>query len=325
MFVESSHPAASSQLPSGCDLVRAGKITEALHVLDASPVSAQPLAAVRHATALAECHLARGDLARAELAGERVRAYTTYEGLPAGLAAYTLGEIASAQGDADLASLRYHEASEHLEPDLDDPDLVPWRSGSALALTRLHRPREADRFARQHLELARDGGAPYTVAHALRTAATTNADGTRLALLREAQGILRGVEARRLAAQVETDLAVLLTLEGGVAGASEAVSLLRHAEAYAGREDLFPLQSRIRAILERIGEEPRRILSETLASLTVTEQTTARLAASGMTNREIAAELAVTVKAVEWHLSNVYRKLHIRGRTGLADTMGLAV
>ena len=294
-------------------------------MLDACPVSARALPAVRHAAALTECHLARGDLARAVADGERVRAFTSYDGVPGALAAYTLGEIASAQGNAELASLRYAEASEHLGDDLDDPDLVPWRSGEALALTRLHRPREADRLARQHLALSRDGGTAYTVAHALRTAATTNADGARLVMLREAQAILKDLEARRLAAQVDTDLAVLLTLEGSPSGATEAVTLLRRAEAYAGREDLFPLQSRIRGILERIGEEPRRILSETLASLTVTEQTTARLAAAGMTNREIAAELAVTVKAVEWHLSNVYRKLKIRGRTGLADTMGLAV
>jgi DNA-binding CsgD family transcriptional regulator len=294
-------------------------------MLDASSVSAPPLSAVRHVAAMIECHLARGDLARAVSAGERARAFTSYEGLPGGLAAYMLGEIASAQGNAELASLRYATASEHLGPDLDDPDVVPWRSGAALALTRLHRPREADALAREHLELAREGGTSYVVAQALRTAATTNADGTRLLLLREAQTILKAVEARRLAAQVDTDLAVLLTLQGDAAGAAEAVVLLRGAEAYAGREDLFPLQTRIRGILERIGEEPRRILSETLASLTVTEQTTARLAASGMTNREIAAELAVTVKAVEWHLSNVYRKLKIRGRTGLADTIGMAV
>jgi DNA-binding NarL/FixJ family response regulator len=325
MLVETPHPTASRQLPLGSDLVRAGKITEALHVLDACPESAEALPAVRRAAVLTECHLARGDLARAVSTGERVRAYTSYGGLPGGLAAYTLGEIASAQGNAELASLRYTEASEQLGPVLDDPDLVPWRSGAALALTRLHRPREADQLAREHLALARDGATPYVVAHALRTASTTNADGNRLLLLREAQAILKGVEARRLAAQVDTDLAVLLTLEGRPASAAEAVTLLRRAEAYAGREDLFPLQSRIRAILERLGEEPRRILSETLASLTVTEQTTARLAAAGMTNREIAAELAVTVKAVEWHLSNVYRKLKIRGRTGLADTLGLAV
>jgi DNA-binding CsgD family transcriptional regulator len=325
MLVESPEPTASRQLPAGTDLVRAGRITEALHVLDARPASPEGLPAVRHAAALTECHLARGDLARAVSTGERVRAFTSYAGLSGALAAYTLGEIASAEGDADLASLRYTEASEHLGPDLDDPDLVPWRSGAALALTRLHRPREADQLAREHLALARDGEAPYTVAHALRTAATTNADGTRLLLLREAQSILKELEAHRLTAQVDTDLAVLLTLEGHATDRAEAVALLRRAEAYAGREDLFPLQSRIRGILERIGEEPRRILSETLASLTVTEQTTARLAATGMTNREIAAELTVSVKAVEWHLSNVYRKLKIRGRTGLADTMGLAV
>ena len=49
------------------------------------------------------------------------------------------------------------------------------------------------------------------------------------------------------------------------------------------------------------------------------------MAASGLTNREIAAEMTVTIKAVEWHLSHVYRKLGIPNRTGLADTLGAAV
>ena len=46
------------------------------------------------------------------------------------------------------------------------------------------------------------------------------------------------------------------------------------------------------------------------------------LAALGRTNREIANELFVTVKAVEWHLGNSYRKLDIRGRGALAQALG---
>ena len=49
----------------------------------------------------------------------------------------------------------------------------------------------------------------------------------------------------------------------------------------------------------------------------------AELAASGMSNREIAQQLFVTVKAVEWHLSNVYRKLGIRSRTRLAEALNV--
>jgi DNA-binding CsgD family transcriptional regulator len=47
----------------------------------------------------------------------------------------------------------------------------------------------------------------------------------------------------------------------------------------------------------------------------------AELAAQGRTNREIANELFVTVKAVEWHLGNAYRKLNIRGRSGLGAAL----
>jgi DNA-binding NarL/FixJ family response regulator len=38
----------------------------------------------------------------------------------------------------------------------------------------------------------------------------------------------------------------------------------------------------------------------------------------GHTNREVAAQLFVTDKAVEYHLGNIYRKLDVRSRTELA-------
>jgi DNA-binding CsgD family transcriptional regulator len=55
--------------------------------------------------------------------------------------------------------------------------------------------------------------------------------------------------------------------------------------------------------------------------LTASERRVAELAAAGHTNRQIAVELFVTVKAVEWHLGNVYRKLDIRGRKQLEDAL----
>lgn len=44
----------------------------------------------------------------------------------------------------------------------------------------------------------------------------------------------------------------------------------------------------------------------------------AELAAAGRTNKEIAAEIHLSVKAVEANLSRVYAKLAVRSRSGLA-------
>jgi hypothetical protein len=47
------------------------------------------------------------------------------------------------------------------------------------------------------------------------------------------------------------------------------------------------------------------------------------LAAAGRSNRQIANALFVTVKAVEWHLGNAYRKLDVRGRAELPDVLAI--
>lgn len=59
-------------------------------------------------------------------------------------------------------------------------------------------------------------------------------------------------------------------------------------------------------------------------ALSETERRTAELAAAGRSNREISAELFVSVKTVEMNLTRVYRKLGIRSRSQLALTLSPA-
>jgi DNA-binding CsgD family transcriptional regulator len=55
--------------------------------------------------------------------------------------------------------------------------------------------------------------------------------------------------------------------------------------------------------------------------LTTAERRVAALAASGLSNKEIAQALYISVYTVEAHLSHVYAKLGIRSRTQLAATL----
>lgn len=56
--------------------------------------------------------------------------------------------------------------------------------------------------------------------------------------------------------------------------------------------------------------------------LTASEQRVARLAASGLTNREVAAQLFMSPKTVEANLARIYRKLGIRSRAELGARLG---
>jgi DNA-binding CsgD family transcriptional regulator len=58
-----------------------------------------------------------------------------------------------------------------------------------------------------------------------------------------------------------------------------------------------------------------------LLGLSRSELAVARLVATGLTNREVASELFVSVKTVEYHLRNSYIKLDITSRRALADLL----
>jgi DNA-binding CsgD family transcriptional regulator len=71
---------------------------------------------------------------------------------------------------------------------------------------------------------------------------------------------------------------------------------------------------------ERAADELARLggRSPSGSSLTASERRVADLVAEGLSNKEVAARLVVTVRTVEWHLSSVYEKLGIDSRTALA-------
>jgi DNA-binding CsgD family transcriptional regulator len=73
-----------------------------------------------------------------------------------------------------------------------------------------------------------------------------------------------------------------------------------------------------RAELARIGARKPQQTGE----LTPTEQRVAELASQGLSNKEIAQALFVTVNTVEAHLSHAYAKLGIRSRAQLARAFG---
>jgi DNA-binding CsgD family transcriptional regulator len=78
-----------------------------------------------------------------------------------------------------------------------------------------------------------------------------------------------------------------------------------------------PALERCERELEACGLKPVRRQGSPRPDLTPQEQSIARLVATGRTNREVAAELLLSAKTVEMHLTRIYAKLGISSRARL--------
>ena len=106
------------------------------------------------------------------------------------------------------------------------------------------------------------------------------------------------------------DLGAALRRAGQRSAAREP---LRDALALAQQCGADQLTARVGEELAATGVHLRRVRASGPDSLTPCERRVAELAASGLTNREIAQGLFVSVKTVGTHLGHIYEKLDLQG------------
>jgi DNA-binding CsgD family transcriptional regulator len=196
----------------------------------------------------------------------------------------------------------------------DNPSGMPWRSWAAEGLRRLGRNEEARALAEEELALARRWGDPQAIGASLRVLGLVEGGERGIGLLREAVELLGGSEARLEHARALVDLGAALRRANK---RTEARERLREGVDLAQTVGALGLAERANDEIATTGARPRKILQTGLDALTASERRVAQLAAGGMSNKEIAQTLFVTIKTVEVHLSHAYRKLEISSRTQL--------
>lgn len=199
-----------------------------------------------------------------------------------------------------------------------NPALIPWRSEAALALRALGRHDEARRLAAEEVELARRFGAPRALGIALRVAGVVEEGDEGLRLAREAADVLEGSYARLEHARALVDLGERLRATGRRA---ESRDVLRTALELSHVCGAAALERQAHDALLAVGARPRRVRLTGPDALTTSERRVAQMAERGMSNREIAEALFVTVRTVEFHLAGAYRKLRIDGRKRLSRAL----
>jgi DNA-binding CsgD family transcriptional regulator len=195
---------------------------------------------------------------------------------------------------------------------------IPWRADAALACAQLGETDRALELANEHLDSARDWGAPAVIGNALRVRGLVVGGDEGLELVKEAVEALAASPARLEHARALVDLGAARRRDGKREAARgplrEGLEAARHCGATA-------LVERAHDELITAGARPRRLMFSGVESLTASERRVAGMAAEGMSNREIAQALFVTVKTVENHLSRSYSKLDISSRAQLAEAL----
>jgi len=195
-----------------------------------------------------------------------------------------------------------------------NPAFCGWRSEAALCLHALGNTEEATWQADEDLRLARRWGAPRALGRALRVAGLVRGLPDGLSMLVQAVEVLEKTPARLEHATALVDLGAGLRRAGRRADAKDH---LGRGIDLAIRCGAGPLGRRAETELRATGARPRQPFRTGPNSLTPSEHRVVSLAADGLSNRDIAQQLFVTIKTVEVHLSSAYRKLGVKRREQL--------
>jgi len=230
------------------------------------------------------------------------------------LALGALGFVALSEDDAAAADAAYTRADAVLREggDLTQP-AHRFHADHIEALIRLGQLDRAQALTEAHEARGKLGPRPWAVATALRCRAlVAGARGDSEGGLASAEAAIEAFGDLPLPFERARTLLVRGQLQRRLRQRrAAAVSFEAAAEAFraigAGR-----WADRATAEAERLG-----LVRSDDRALTPSEARIARLAASGMTNREVAAKLFISPKTVESNLARVYDKLGIRSRAEL--------
>jgi len=295
----------------------------------------------------------RGNLAEAEADAENAREHPSFMVRPGVIA---LVEIRLAQGDAAGAAAVWRDAGMDAEPmtgrasvltrnvrarllaasgkrdealaDLracgrmeDDwgvttPAYSTWRADAVALLAELGRTDEARELADEDVARSRKFGEPRALGMSLRAAGRARGS---IEDLDESVSILRPSPARL---ELALSLLALGSAHRRAGKRTAARPPLAEAVELAAACGATAIAARAHDELVAAGARPRRDPLESRSKLTASEQRVARMAADGMTNREIAQALFLTEKTIEVHLTSTYRKLDISSRSQLPRALG---
>jgi DNA-binding CsgD family transcriptional regulator len=267
------------------------------------------------ALARAEAHRGNAEEARASVAEAFEIASTHGLTMQGQTSTWALAEVEISVGRAAEALGRL-EPIVHMEPGSGHPISVMYMTPDLVeAAVRAGRPEAAANALAYYEQWANESGASWVLALGARCRGML-ADGE--------QAIAEFDEALHLHADEPRSFAAART------ALVYGESLRRARRRRAAREQLRmalevfeqigaqPWADRARAELRASGESARRREPSTLDQLTRQELQIARFVSEGLTNRQVAEQLFLSPRTIDFHLRNVFRKLELTSRNELA-------
>jgi DNA-binding CsgD family transcriptional regulator len=296
--------------------MRRGLLAEAEEDAASATELAAPQTLYGH-VALVNVLLARGKTAEAAEAFAQVRPEPAATGQMRYLQARARIRAAAQEPESALDDLFACGRLEQ-EWEITTPAFTTWRQDAAPLLASLDRVEEARALAREDVDRCRAFGAEGPLGVSLRALGVVEQGDAGIEFLEEGVAHLENSPARLEHARALLELGAAIRRAGRRAEAREP---LREALALARACGADAVAERAHNELVTAGARPRRDPTESRSNLTASELRVARLAAEGMTNREIAQALFVTENTIETHLRSVFRKLGIRSRSQIARAL----